>query len=138
MSDYSNTIFFMNLDLVVSYTKAWNNSSCENQPSQKYKDFVYLGVPGGQVVWSATFLLSFLVICWERLCPNLNKYTQIHLDPRVRGSNPTQDSFSRQIFENKFDTKDKKIICQFCQIGKDCFRNVDRLFQNDEKLPCLH
>ena len=31
-----------------------------------------------------------------------------------------------------------KIISQFCQIVKDCYGNVDRLFQDDEKLPYLH
>ena len=34
-----------------------------------------------------------------------------------------------------FDSKDKKMMSQFCQIVKDC--NVDRLFQNDVKLPYL-
>ena len=27
---------------------------------------------------------------------------------------------------------------QFCWIGKDCDRNVDRMSKNDEKFPYLH
>ena len=37
-----------------------------------------------------------------------------------------------------FGPKDKEIISQFCQIEGGCFWNVDRLFQNDKKLPYLH
>ena len=34
--------------------------------------------------------------------------------------------------------QDKKIISQFCRIGKYFYRNGDRLSENDEKLPYLH
>ena len=37
-----------------------------------------------------------------------------------------------------FDSKDKKMISQFCQIVKDCNWNVDRLFQDGKKLPYLN
>ena len=42
------------------------------------------------------------------------------------------DKFILDCCENKI------IISQFCQIVKDCYWNVDRLFQDDEKLPYLH
>ena len=31
----------------------------------------------------------------------------------------------------------KKIISQFCWIGKDCDQNGDRMSKNDENLPCF-
>ena len=33
---------------------------------------------------------------------------------------------------------DSKIISQFCQIGKDCDQNGDRMSEKDEKVPYLH
>ena len=35
-------------------------------------------------------------------------------------------------------TEDKKIISQFCRIGKDCDQNKDRMSENNAKLPYLH
>ena len=37
-----------------------------------------------------------------------------------------------------FQREDKKIISQFCWIGKDFGQNGDRLSKNEEKLPYLH
>ena len=36
-----------------------------------------------------------------------------------------------------FDSKDKKMISQFCQIVTDCYWDVDRLFPDGEKVAIL-
>ena len=36
-----------------------------------------------------------------------------------------------------FRRKDKKIICQFCRIRRDCDQNGDRMAKSDKKLPCF-
>ena len=59
-----------------------------------------------------------------------------------KGANMRYFHYNRIILYAKiclyFDSKEKKIISPFCQIVKDCSCNVDRLFQNDDKLPYLH